>query len=224
MLKRLATGALVGLAASLSLATAASAATVTFDDRIFTPDPINGTYGAQPTANGFTEQGLNFYTNEAFVIPKELSCAVADLSCVPVFPTPFSSNFWETYGEDVVITAPGGGLFDLTSLNLGLGLGYPGEPDQDTVKVSWVKDGATYSQDVLVTVGLGFHQIEGLTGVSSVTVGPTNVQRYLAFDNVNFVDNSAIPEPTAWGLMIVGFAGLGAMMRRRRAAALATAA
>jgi hypothetical protein len=223
MLRRLATGALVGLAASLSLATAVRAATVTFDDRIFTPDPIKGTYGAQPTANGFTEQGLNFYTNEAFVIPKELSCAVADLSCVAVFPTTFSSNFWETYGEDVVITAPDGGLFDFTSLNIGLGLGYPGEPDQDIVKLSWVKDGASHSQDLLIGLGLGFHQFDGLTGVTSVTIGPTTVQRYLAFDNVNFVNDSAIPEPAAWGLMLTGFAGVGAMMRRSRRLAARTA-
>src|SRR4051812_9234242 len=112
MSRRWITVALAGLA-SLSLAEAASASGGTFDDRVFNPDPINGAYGAQPTANGFTEQGLNFYTNEAFVIPKELSCALADPGCVAVFPTTFSSNFWETYGEDVVITAPGGGLFDL---------------------------------------------------------------------------------------------------------------
>jgi hypothetical protein len=30
-----------------------------------------------------------------------------------------------------------------------------------------------------------------------------------------------VPEPATWGLMILGFAGLGAMLRRQRAAATA---
>jgi hypothetical protein len=32
------------------------------------------------------------------------------------------------------------------------------------------------------------------------------------------VDPIAVPEPTAWALMIAGFFGLGGMLRRRRAA------
>jgi hypothetical protein len=36
------------------------------------------------------------------------------------------------------------------------------------------------------------------------------------------VTGGGIPEPATWGLMLVGFGGLGAMMRRRRSAALTT--
>jgi hypothetical protein len=35
------------------------------------------------------------------------------------------------------------------------------------------------------------------------------------------VVSGGVPEPATWGLMLVGFGGLGAMMRRRRAVALA---
>lgn len=35
------------------------------------------------------------------------------------------------------------------------------------------------------------------------------------------VSPSAAPEPAAWALMLLGFGGLGAVLRRRRAAALA---
>ena len=39
----------------------------------------------------------------------------------------------------------------------------------------------------------------------------------------NFSADSGIPEPATWGLMIVGFGGIGAVMRNRRRLAIATA-
>ena len=42
------------------------------------------------------------------------------------------------------------------------------------------------------------------------------------FDTVS-VTGPGVPEPAAWALMIVGFGGVGAMLRSRRRAALATA-
>jgi hypothetical protein len=38
---------------------------------------------------------------------------------------------------------------------------------------------------------------------------------------VNDVSPGGVPEPATWGLMLVGFGGLGAMIRRRRSVALA---
>jgi hypothetical protein len=35
------------------------------------------------------------------------------------------------------------------------------------------------------------------------------------FDNVALSASAAVPEPGAWALMILGFAGLGAALRRR---------
>jgi hypothetical protein len=40
-----------------------------------------------------------------------------------------------------------------------------------------------------------------------------------AIDNVAV--GGAVPEPATWGMMIAGFGGIGALARRRRAAALA---
>jgi hypothetical protein len=53
----------------------------------------------------------------------------------------------------------------------------------------------------------------GGASVTSITFSSTN--NSFEFDNLA----AGIPEPVTWGLMIVGFGGIGAMMRRRRALA-----
>jgi hypothetical protein len=51
-----------------------------------------------------------------------------------------------------------------------------------------------------------------------VATGPDNTDALL--DNVS-VSGVAVPEPATWAMMLVGFGGLGAMLRRRRAHAFA---
>jgi hypothetical protein len=41
------------------------------------------------------------------------------------------------------------------------------------------------------------------------------------FTNVGVVTHGGVPEPATWAMMLVGFGGLGALMRRRHAVALA---
>jgi hypothetical protein len=227
MSMRFVTRTAAALTASLCLAGAAKANVVDFSDVIFTPDPIGGLIGAIPTANGFDEQGLHFYTGEGFFIPAGLPEDPAD---PPVFPTAYSSTFWETYGEDVVITRTGGGLFDFTSLKLGLGIGLDGEPSTDIIHMSWIKGGACVvacagGEDLNLGLGFSTYGFPGLTGLSSITFGPTSVVRYIAFDDINVVaprGGGPVPEPDAWALMILGFGATGALIRRgRRKAALA---
>ncbi|HEY7901172.1 MAG TPA: PEPxxWA-CTERM sorting domain-containing protein [Caulobacteraceae bacterium] len=54
----------------------------------------------------------------------------------------------------------------------------------------------------------------GSGNLAFVEVGPSDNQGNV-LDNVTL---SAVPEPAAWALMLAGFAGLGAAMRRRRVA------
>jgi len=51
-----------------------------------------------------------------------------------------------------------------------------------------------------------------------VATGPDNTDALL--DNVS-VSGVAVPEPATWAMMLVGFGGLGALLRRRRTAAFA---
>jgi PEP-CTERM motif len=61
------------------------------------------------------------------------------------------------------------------------------------------------------TVGDGFIQL-GLSDNSTIRSGND-----FGVDNIRLGVGS-VPEPATWGLMIMGFGGLGAMLRRRRAA------
>lgn len=217
MSKGLLTCALVGLAASLSLATAVRADVVTFDDRIFS-DP--NTY--QTEANQFDEQGLRFQGMQFYFIPAG--------NPVVVFPTGYASTFMETAQEPVIVSLTGGGAFDFLSLSLGLGDFNTG--GADTVSVEGLK--ANCSQNCTVSTTLtvsGVFQtfaLSGFTGLSQISFGqqqlaaqlfpPGPDSGYLAFDNLAFTAaaGAAVPEPAAWALMIAGFAGAGAMIRRRR--------
>jgi hypothetical protein len=49
----------------------------------------------------------------------------------------------------------------------------------------------------------------------------TPIGGYAALDNVNFTEfTAAVPEPSTWAMMILGFAGVGFMAYRRRNSAL----
>ena len=96
-----------------------------------------------------------------------------------------------------------------------------------------------------VTTQFQILALTGFTDLTSVTItdpmdGGTPDIGWLAFDNIVYTpfvatgDNPAppplppiptggVPEPSAWALMIVGFGGVGALLRRRRHAGLAAA-
>jgi hypothetical protein len=50
----------------------------------------------------------------------------------------------------------------------------------------------------------------------------SSTQNAFEIDNIAF--NSGVPEPATWGMMLLGFAGIGVAMRRRRRPALAQVA
>jgi hypothetical protein len=53
----------------------------------------------------------------------------------------------------------------------------------------------------------------------SPVIGPYDAGSDVTFA-VSSLSLSAVPEPSVWAMMLLGFAGLGAAMRSRRAAAL----
>jgi PEP-CTERM motif len=54
--------------------------------------------------------------------------------------------------------------------------------------------------------------------IAEVTIGPS-----FSFPGVNFSLTTAVPEPSTWAMMILGFAGVGFMAYRRRNSAMLAA-
>lgn len=208
----------MALSAAFGVAAAAHAGVVTvdFEDRVIAPDSY------QTAANGFTEQGLSFSGMQFYFIP----AGNPDVT----FPTGYSSTFMETAIEPVTISLAGGGAFDFTSIDLGLGDYNTGSVD--SVLVTGLKANCSSNCTVTTTLDVGESfttfaaaAFAGFTGLSQISFGAqqTTVQGfppqadtgYLAFDNID-VSPLAAPEPSTWALMIAGFGGMGAMVRRRR--------
>lgn len=53
-----------------------------------------------------------------------------------------------------------------------------------------------------------------VTGLTFDVTGPTMVD--LTQTPIRFDTNSAVPEPASWGMLLLGFAGIGGLVRRRR--------
>jgi PEP-CTERM motif len=55
------------------------------------------------------------------------------------------------------------------------------------------------------------------TGSDTITFNGRNDPSYNTLDNVAIAQTAGVPEPTTWALMLSGFFGAGAFLRRRRA-------
>jgi hypothetical protein len=126
------------------------------------------------------------------------------------------------------------GQFGLFSLDLKTSLGTPGIG-------AWTLTTADGGQLTGTTVLGGFnrlalsydpvgHLVQGsVNGVATGTLGYEAIGiAAVGFQGTGTVDNfrldaaalaGAVPEPTVWAMMLLGFGGLGAALRRRRAAA-----
>jgi hypothetical protein len=60
--------------------------------------------------------------------------------------------------------------------------------------------------------GLSFYGFTSSVAFTTVTFTSSGVQDGFAIDNVSF---NAVPEPSSWALMIIGFGMVGATLRRR---------
>jgi hypothetical protein len=62
----------------------------------------------------------------------------------------------------------------------------------------------------------------GLTSTQAIqSVGIAETDGFAVIDNASFSGSAGVPEPASWAMMLVGFGGLGAVLRRNRAAMLA---
>lgn len=174
----------------------------------------------QTRGDGFDYQRLHFTGMQFAFLP-------------PVFNgVPYTESDMETAGDPMVITGLNGRLFDLLSFKIGLG--YWNGSSSDSVTISGVKGNCTTLCNVepfvvtvtdtmtaktlpsyfsgLSSISFGQHV---LTGTTTPDVG------WLAYDDISY---KAVPEPATWAMMLVGFGGLGAVLRRNRRRGWALAA
>jgi hypothetical protein len=74
----------------------------------------------------------------------------------------------------------------------------------------------TTPNSITGTASLGFFGVTSATPITSVSIAYTDGS-YGAIDNFSY--GGAVPEPTSWVLMVLGFGGVGAIGRRRQALA-----
>jgi hypothetical protein len=75
----------------------------------------------------------------------------------------------------------------------------------------------SFSTNVVYTSANNFY---GFSGISFDSIRLTsNSSDYFLIDNVQFGTVSAVPEPSTWAMLILGFAGVGYMAYRRRSPA-----
>jgi hypothetical protein len=182
-----------GLAALLGLGAAlpANAGTVTFDDSVGNSLLFTQFIAGQ----GFTDQGLTFTVGSS------------GLEYVWSGDSPNSNgtnNLIFGFGpsDSDIITLAGGGAFNLISMDIAISWYDPNSTDTITINGS----------PLTITTTLTTYALN-LDGVTSVVIsGLGSGAGYWTADNVAY---SAVPEPSTWAMMLVGFGGLGFLGYRR---------
>ena len=104
-------------------------------------------------------------------------------------------------------------LFDLLSIDLAdvYNNGNGGD-----VLFSFITGSGTTNQTITVDNLVGLQTFAfNMTGLSSFTFTPINTEGgWLQLDNITI--GSAVPEPSTWAMMLMGFGAVGLAMRRRR--------
>jgi hypothetical protein len=227
-------GVLFALAVSLCVAQGAHATTVGFEDVAVTPQPY------QHNTNNFFDGGLHFKDNEIDVI----GAGGSQLPAGDLTQFIYAGAGVETPEPLSVFLDDGGkgGAFNLWSLQMGLGDWNDDASDSVTITGKKAADCTGDCGDVTMTftVGDAFSpfSLRGFTDLSEVIIGPQMTldangkpigvdEGWLGLDNMVYTTGSegppGVPEPAAWTLMIAGFGGIGASLRRHRRLALAAA-
>jgi hypothetical protein len=203
----------VGAAALFATAAPAGATTVV-DFNEFAHGGGEARYGSHVESGGLTFQ-LDIDSAQAYIVYGRNDGRNAD----PGGATLMSNLMSRT----TRVTRTDSGLFDLVSIDMA--------DFFNTGQLTWVRFDFT---DASGAQSSEIRSLDTLKGLETLNFGKSNLKSfdftYLVnrtpgspgwgqFDNVavNFA-TAGVPEPTSWALMILGFGGVGATLRRRRTA------
>jgi hypothetical protein len=178
------------------------ASVVTFDDQTFS--------GIQARGGTFSDQGLRFDNFFVNTIAGNFSpSGVKNGTNFLIFDSAY---------DPLTISTSNKNAFSLSSLDLGLSYYASLSPATATI-TGYFANGGTITEDVsLNSSTFKFFSLSGFIDLSSVTVTTSpGYTGYAALDNVNFTEfTAAVPEPSTWAMMILGFAGIGFVTYRRK--------
>jgi len=198
-IRRLAAGT-----AALMAATSAQAAVIDFNEL------SHGGY-YQPV-NPLISGGFSFVNNGAGFANSALGVWGSNGSETM---DPGAAAVFHNYSNSITtVTKVGGGIFDLNSIDLAdvYNNGFGGD-----VLLTFTDGMGTTSQNVTLDNLVGGQTFAlNRNGLTAFTMqGVTTQGGWLQFDNVVVNGQGAVPEPSAWALMILGFGVVGPGMRRR---------
>jgi hypothetical protein len=187
----------------LFFADQASATVLTFDD-IGVP---NGTFpSAFQGPIGFVEQDYQFSNN---IDVKDVS----NIANGPAFSgnyAAFNDYYKYGYGPEFTITKVGGGTFSFVDAYLqswshsasgAINVEIDGFLNGSYVGIAFGSNIGTWT-DISAASGIG-----SFANIDKLVITPTD---YALLDNVQLNNSvSAVPEPATWGMMLLGFVGLG---------------
>jgi hypothetical protein len=115
----------------------------------------------------------------------------------------------QSAGIPLTISRTGGGAFFLQSLAYATSFGNSASPISYTLNFA-----AGGSANGVLNIGEVFQTFSVNANLSSLVLGPSDGDNYTAIDNVSY-SLAAVPEPATWAMMVLGFGGAGALLRRR---------
>lgn len=185
----------IAMAAAMAFSSAANASvTINFDG--YSPLSFNST---------LITQGFKFENGGGFLTPGPLDADPTGSAMSNLIP-----------GATTRVSLVDGGTFDVLSIKLAdrLNVGVGGPVDflfSNSVALTRNVNFSSGLQTVNLGPQTGITWFEFRPRVASLLVGVVQFDD-LVVDNIT----SAVPEPATWGMMILGFFGLGTMLRRAR--------
>jgi hypothetical protein len=148
----------------------------------------------------------------------ETTTTAVDAIGSPTVPLNTTFSFPTIMGADELVSIGGTpNVFFPEGATFSIFVDYVGGAQQqiDTITIDLTKDSPTLQLNTLANLAFTAGDIDGITFKAASIAGPElkiPVGTTFVFD----VPASVAPEPASWTLLVAGFAGLGAAMKRRR--------